>query len=171
MSENPNELKEEIKSKDEAGAKSKHKKQPKTNNKVTVDFEPNLHSLFSSMNEAFEALLEGDDSMLMEALSVAGRIKRKQQMRRYRAKIKLGRKRALRRRASNAVIARRARRSAVSAVKSRIAGGRSTQNLSYSERARVEKLAARRKSAIARAARRLIIKKRAADRARKLGGR
>lgn len=141
-------------------------KNPEITDPVKVDFEPNINKMFLGMDETFEALANGDEVQLDEVMSVAARIKRRQQIRRYKARMQIARKRQLRRRASNAVITRRARRGAVAAVKRKLAGGRASSSLTYSERARVERLAARRKGLIQRRARRLIITKRSQDRNR-----
>lgn len=139
---------------------------PEITDPVKVEFEPNIGHLYAGMDEAFEAIASGKDTTLLEIMSVASRIKRKQQIRRYRARMQIARKRSLRRRASSAVISRRARRGAVSSVKKRLSGGRASNKLTYSERMRVEKLAARRKGLISRRARRLLIVKRQQDRNR-----
>ena len=141
-------------------------KGPEINDPVKVDFEPNVNKMFAGMDETFEAIASGKEIPLNEIMSVAARIKRKQQIRRYKARMQIARKRSLRRRASNAVIGRRAKRGAITAVKTKLAGGRSARKLTYSERARVEKLVAKRKGLVQRRARRLLIVKRAQDRNR-----
>jgi hypothetical protein len=161
----PKKTKESKESKDTA-PKEKGKG-PLITDKVHVDYEPSTVKLGLGINELFDAIINGDDATaLNEVLSVAARIKKRQQIRRYKSRMQIARKRSLRRRASNAVIGRRARRSAVTAVKTKLAGGRSMQSLTYSERSRVEKLAARRKGVIQRRARKLIITKRQTDRQR-----
>lgn len=153
----------DTKKKDSVKSKGKN---PEITDPVKVDFEPNVSKMFASMDEAFEAIAAGQEIQLTEIMSVASRIKRKQQIRRYKARMQIARKRSLRRRASNAVIGRRARRGAITAVKTKLSGGRAANKLTYSERARVEKLVARRKGLVQRRARRLLITKRAQDRNR-----
>lgn len=160
--------KKEKKKNNDAGD-SETVKNPEVKDKVKVEFEPSMRDFWSSMDESFDKLANGDEDALNEVMSVSARIKRRQQMRRYKSRMQIARKRSLKRRASNAVIARRARRSAVNAVKKRFAGGRDSSKLTYADRARVEKLAARRKALITRRARRLVIAKRALDRNRLAG--
>lgn len=164
MAKNP--FVKEKDTKKKAPVKKDSGKNPEITDPVKVDFEPNVNKLFAGMDETFEALTNGQEVTLNEIMSVAARIKRKQQIRRYKARMQIARKRSLRRRASNAVIGRRARRGAVAAVKTKLSGGRSARKLTYSERARVERLVARRKGLVARRARRLLIVKRVQDRNR-----
>lgn len=131
-------------------------KNPEITDKVEVDFEPNSLSYYPPEEE----------KDLQEVLSVAGRLKRRQQVRRYRARMQIARKRSMRRRATQARIRTRARRTALAGVKKKLAGGRSTSSLTYSERARVERLAKRRQGIVNRRARRLVIQKRAIERNR-----
>lgn len=130
----------------------KKAKTPEITDKVEVDFEPTL-----------------DNTVISEVLSVAARMKKRQQIRRYRSKMKIARKRSLKRRATQSRIQQRARRSALSAVKKKIAGGRAANTLTYSERARVERLAKRRRAVVQRTARRMVVGKRAIERRRLTG--
>lgn len=158
------------KDKDKEKSKSISKKSEK------VDFDPELMVV-----EDLEYLLDGDMDItedvleilqetyeLLEAkpLSVSARIKKRQVLRRSRARIKLGRRRAMRRRANQTRIKKRARRQAVNNMKRRFSGGRKMSELSYSERARVERMASRRKAAINRQSVRLIRTKREQERKR-----
>lgn len=135
----------------------KKQKNSEVNDKVEVDFEPKLSSYNASDSESND---------LQEVLSIAGRLKRRQQVRRYRARMQIARKRSMRRRATQARIKVRARRTALAGVKKKLAGGRATKDLTYSERARVERLAKRRKGIVSRRARRLVIQKRTIERNR-----
>lgn len=141
-----------LENKDKKKIKSKGKS-PEIDDKVEVDFEPTMESLLSDAN-------------LLEVMTVAGRLKRRQQVRRYRARMQIARKRSMRRRATTAKIQTRARRTALAGVKKRFSGGRATKNLTYSERARVERLARRRTAMVTRRARRLVIQKRSLERTR-----
>lgn len=154
-------------------------KTPEIKDPVKVDFEPELERgqkidedfsyIIATNPDLFEdALVE---EYLEEVLSIAGRMKRRQSIRRYKARMQISRKRAMKRRASQAKIGGRARRTAISNMKRRLSGGRSSNQMTYSERARVEKLVSRRKAAITRQTRRLIIKKRALERQRMSGSR
>lgn len=155
------------KNKDNGKQKTKN---PEITDKVTVDFEPSLRDLYVSMDEDFDLLAANPESisaeLVTEILSVSGRLRRRQQIRRYKARMQIMRKRSMKRRASYNVIKRRARRSAIDSYKKRFSGGRQSSSLTYSERQRVEKLVARRKGAVARKARRLIIRKRQQERLR-----
>lgn len=144
----------EQKNKKQDQTKAKKGSNPEITDKVEVDFEPTL-----------------EDGFIAEVLSIAGRMKKRQQIRRHRAKMKISRKRALKRRATQSRIQTRARRSALSSVKKKIAGGRSSNQLTYAERARVERLAKRRKAVVTRTARRMVIAKRATERRRLSGAR
>lgn len=144
----------------------KTKTAPEITDKVKINFEPNVHDLFIGMDEEFDKIASGESLDLNEILTIGQRIKRRQQMRRYKTRLQIARKRKLSRRANNATINRRARRGALAQVKKRLSGGRSPSQLTYADRARVEKLAARRKALVSRKARRLVIKKRQLDRQR-----
>jgi len=122
----------------------KKKKKEEKSCKVEIDFEPTLQ----------------------EVLSISARLKKKAQMRRFKFKMKNARKRSLKRKADNLRIHRRARRAAVNQMKKKLAGGQDVRKLSYSARARIEKLAKRRMGAINRNTRRQILVKRALDRNR-----
>lgn len=156
------------------------KKLEKTN--VEVDFEPKLdldsldddndHEIKKIVKENLD-LFDQDiiEHYLGEILSVSQRMKKKQQVRRYKARMQIARKRMMKRRATTGRLTNRARRSAIYGVKKRLAGGRTPGSLNYSERARIERLAKRRKNVIKRNTRRLLIKKRAQERKRLSGGR
>lgn len=145
-------------------------KNPEITDKVEVNFEPSLRDLYVAMDEGFQNLALNpeviENNLVTEILSVSGRLRRRQQIRRYKARMQIMRKRAMKRRASYNIIKRRARRSAINSYKRRFAGNRDSSSLTYSERQRVEKLVARRKGAVARKARRLIIRKRQQERLR-----
>lgn len=152
--------------KDKVSGESKGKN-PEIKDPVKIDFEPVLDAEGKiGLGEESDPVI---DQYLAEVMSVASRMKRKHQMRRYKTRMQIARKRSMKRRANTSKISTRARRSALSNVKRRLAGGRSASQMTYSERARVEKLAKRRASAVNRQARRLIVKKRALER-RRLSG-
>lgn len=91
-----------------------------------------------------------------EALSLLGRMKKKQQMRRYKAKLLMTRKRAEARRAALPVIRRRARKRAIDIIKTRLAGGRDPHKLSPSEKSNLERRVTKARSLVDRLATRLI---------------
>lgn len=145
---------------------------PEITDKVQINFEPNTRDLLVAMDESFEAIASNDfcvEDVLNEVLSIAGRMRRRQQVRRYKARMQIARRRSMRRRASQTKIASRAKRSAISNFKRKFSGGRAAKQLTYSERARIERLASKRKNVIARNARRLIIGKRNLERKRLSG--
>jgi len=117
---------------------------------------------------AEETVSTGDED-LTEVLSMQSRLKKKQSLRRNKAKIKLGKLRASRRIASTDVIKLRARRAARTFMLKRLIKGKSKSDLPYSTRQTYEKIINKRKSAIDKIARRLIPRIRRAEMQRKLG--
>lgn len=99
-------------------------------------------------------------------LNPAQRRKRAMSFRRNKAKIRLGQLRAKRRYASVDKLKARARRQAKSAITKKMMGGKSKGQLSYSQRAAVEKQLARRSSQIDTLSRKLLSSVRAKDRAK-----
>ena len=139
-------------------------KNPEITDNVKVDFEPNLRDM-DNLDEQYMRMLE-DENFLAEVLSIGARLKKRQQIRRFRSKMKIARSRSMRRKANTSRISTRARRSALGNVKRKLAGGRSAKDMTYSERARIERLASRRKAMVNRQVRRIVIKKRAIERNR-----
>lgn len=135
----------------------------KNNKKQSIENTDDVELIFNPQINRCGDVVE---DAIQEALSVAQRIKKKHQMRRYKSRMKIARRRSMKRKATNARIKRRAQRQAVTNMKRRLAGGKSMSQLSYSSRARVERLAQRRKNAIKRQARRLVMVKRATERSR-----
>jgi hypothetical protein len=103
-------------------------------------------------------------------LTLSQRLKRRSQFRRARGKIILGQKRARARKASSKQISRRSKRIAIKLIRKRILRNRKYQDLSYGARAAVDRQVARRKSAIARIAKRIEPRLRQAENRRKSGG-
>ncbi len=87
---------------------------------------------------------------LGEGLSVIQRLKRRQTMRKYANKITVTRDRALARRANMKVLRRRARKSAIDTLKTKLAGGRDVHGMSSSEKSRLEDMLKKRKQVVAR---------------------
>ena len=110
-----------------------------------------------------------EESTTDESVSVAQRLKKKQTMRKYKARLKLGRLRASKRTASREVIKKRAKRAARAMIFKKIASGKSKSNLSYSARGSYEKMVNRRAGAIKAIAKRLIPKARSIEAKRKQG--
>jgi len=110
-----------------------------------------------------------EESEVDEALSTAQRLKKKQTMRKYKARLKLGRLRASKKTASRDVLKKRARRAARSAMFSRVSSGKAKGSLAYSARGSYEKMVNRRSAAINAIAKRLIPKARKVEMDRKRG--
>lgn len=138
--------------------------------KVKIDFDPILESdIAFILDGEFEDILEHEDvildlceelSQIDEVLTMAGRYRKRAALRRNRTRIRIGRQRAMRRRATTARIGQRARRSAISTMKRRFAGGRAVNKLSFADRARVERIVSKRPRAVANLARRNVRVKR-----------
>jgi hypothetical protein len=99
-----------------------------------------------------------------EALTTQQRIKMKQIMRRNKAKIQLGKRRAARKIATMDVLKKRARRQARKAILKKILKNKDKSDLSYSTRAAFEKMVNKRQTAINRLAKKLLPQVRKADR-------
>jgi hypothetical protein len=104
------------------------------------------------------------DKELEEVLDIQTRMKMKQSMRRNKAKIAMGRRRAERRIAGTEKLKKRAQRQARKAVMDKILKDRSKDELSYGARANIEKQVNRRATVIARMAKKLLPKVRQAER-------
>ena len=104
------------------------------------------------------------EEALEEVLTIQQRMKRKQVMRRNKAKIAMGRKRAARKMASAEVLKGRAQKQARNLIVKKILKTRNKADLSYGSRAALEKMVAKRKGAIDRIARKLLPKVRQKDR-------
>lgn len=79
-----------------------------------------------------------EDLELDEALTRQQRLKRKMIMRRLKTKIAMGRRRAMRRKATTDVLKKRARRHVIRALKKRFAKSRNYDDLPYSARQRID---------------------------------
>jgi hypothetical protein len=106
------------------------------------------------------------DKELEEVLDIQTRMKMKQSMRKNKAKIALGRRRAERRIAGTEKLKKRAQRQARKAVMDKILKDRSKDELSYGARANIEKQVNRRATVIARMAKKLLPKVRQAERSK-----
>ncbi len=80
-----------------------------------------------------------EETDLSEALTVAQRMKRRNSMRKAKAKIALGRRRAARRKPTRKVYVKRAERAARNLVFKKLAGGKSKNDMSYAARLAIEK--------------------------------
>ena len=109
-------------------------------------------------------------SMLKEEtlteLTIQQRMARRQAMRRAKSRIKIGRERAKRRRASNEVLKARAKRAARNQIAKRLLGGKSKNEVSYAARSRVEKALSKQKNLINSLSAKLLSQVRAKEAAR-----
>ena len=99
-----------------------------------------------------------------EALDISTRIKMKANLRKNKAKLAMGRRKAAKRVANKEVIQKRANRQARRAVLDKILKGKDKGELSYGARASAEKLVNKRQSMIKRLAKKLVPQVRKADR-------
>lgn len=162
-----------MKKEDDKDDKKNKKAPPKAKNEI--DLEPETTD-DNGQKIAEEYVLEGDFSdineledilkSMHEDLSVAQRLQKRRVMKRYKSKIKIARKRAMKRKANRKVLTKRARRQAVTNVKKFIAKGRNLKDASASEKNRIERMVKRRKNMVTRLTRRLINTKRADERKR-----
>lgn len=113
---------------------------------------------------SFRNYIPVHEEAVEEALNIQQRMKRKQVMRRNKAKIALGRKRAARKMASAEVLQGRAKKQAKNIIIKKILKNRDKSDLSYGSRAALEKMVAKRKGAIDRLTRKLLPKVRQKDR-------
>lgn len=114
-------------------------------------------TILSMLKEEIEPLQE---------LTVQQRMARRAAMRRLKSRIKVGRERAKRRRASNEVLKARARRAARNQLAKRLLGGKSKSDVSYAARSRVEKALAKQKNLINSLAAKMLSVVRAKEAAR-----
>ncbi len=96
------------------------------------------------------------EETLDEELTPQQRLKRRQIMKRLKSRIKTGRIRASKRRASFTVLKARANRAARALIAKRLLGGKSKSEVSFSARSRVEKALATRKNLISAMASKLL---------------
>lgn len=104
------------------------------------------------------------DKELEEVLDIQTRMKMKASMRKNKAKIALGRRKAARRMADAGKLKKRARRQARKAVLDKILKGKNKGELSYGARASIEKRVNKRAAMIQRMAKKLLPQVRKADR-------
>jgi thiamine kinase-like enzyme len=105
-----------------------------------------------------------EETSVNEALNIQQRMKLKQSLRRNKAKIQLGRKRAARKMASAEVLKGRANKQAKNIIIKKILKNKQKGDLSYGSRVNLEKQVAKRKNAILRLAKKLLPQVRQKDR-------
>ena len=130
---------------------------------------PRLRSLAKNIFDDIRSVMIKEETVSEAVLSVQQRLKRRSTIRRSRGKVRVGRRKAIRRKASGKVIDRRAKRLAVRFMRKRVLKGKKYADLSYSARAAVDRIVARRAVAIKRIAQRLSPKVRRAESQRKSG--
>lgn len=130
---------------------------PKALHKHAGDIIKHINEGMEDINQAFEELTE--------ALTIAGRRKKAIAMRRNRLKLKRAKARMKYKFATKAQLKRRARRAAVKAVKSRVAGaaGRNYRKASAGQKMAIDKRVATRKAIIGKIATRNMPKARKAE--------
>jgi hypothetical protein len=106
------------------------------------------------------------DKELEEVLDIQTRMKMKASMRKNKAKIALGKRRAARKVADVERLKKRARRQARNAILNKILKGKDKGELSYGARASIEKRVNKRAAMIQRMAKKLLPQVRKADRAK-----
>ena len=117
------------------------------------------------IGESVEA--SNQEKNLEEALDIQQRMKKKATMRRLKAKIQLGRKRAAKRRANPDQLKKRAARRARAAMFKKMSQGKSKDEMSLSDRKAIEKRLENKKGVIQRMAKKLLPTVRKDDQARK----
>jgi hypothetical protein len=99
-----------------------------------------------------------EDTDVDEALTTQARMKLKAAMRKNKAKIKRAKEIASKKKASKEKLDKRARKQAISAIKSKMLQGKDEKELSYSARQSLEKRVAKKKGAIDRLSKKLVKK-------------
>lgn len=122
-------------------------------------------SILTNARDTVLSMLKEETEPLQE-LTIQQRMARRQAMRRLKSRIKVGRERAKRRRASNEVLKARARRAARNQLAKRLLGGKSKGEVSYASRSRVEKALTKQKNLINSLAAKMLIQVRAKETAR-----
>ena len=122
----------------------------------------NMNPIYTHVNNSFEASF-GDE---LNELNTQQRMKKALNFRRIQGKVQLAKKKAMLRKGSGKVIAKRAKVLAISMIKMKLAGNRKISSLSPMEKQRVEKLVGRGSARVNRLALRLIpaVKKKEAKR-------
>lgn len=134
---------------------------------LTVDYTPGMPEEISYAAMKRKRGRIGED--VNEVLSAQGRRALARAMKRYKSKIKQGRKRALNRAADSDRINKRSRKQAVNQIFKTLSKGKARGELSVSRRKEIEKRVQKLKPRVDRIARRLKPKVRQMDRERRSG--
>lgn len=130
-------------------------------------FKKGLETRLRYFAECIYAEVRGE----LNELNTQQRAKRALIFRRNKTRVKLGRDRALRRRAPSHALVKRSRRLAIKMMRRRILRGQKYQDLSYAQRATVDARLKKRKKSIGKIAKRLLPKVARAEASRKIGSR
>jgi hypothetical protein len=124
-----------------------------------IDMNPEF---YHNVNSSFEA----DFGTPINELNVQQRLKKALNFRKIKSKVQMAKKRAMLRKGTGKVIAKRAKVLAIKMIKSKLAGNRDVSSLSPMEKQRVEKLVSKRSDTVKKLALRLIpaVKKKEAKR-------
>jgi hypothetical protein len=124
-----------------------------------IDMNPEF---YHNVNSSFEA----DFGTPINELNVQQRLKKALNFRKIKSKVQMAKKRAMLRKGTGKVIAKRAKVLAIKMIKSKLAGNRDISSLSPMEKQRVEKLVSKRSDTVKKLALRLIpaVKKKEAKR-------
>jgi len=139
---------------------------------ITVDYKPGSDDYTKyRAKKRKQALDRGiNDETQDEALDISQRRARARSLKKNKAKIAIGRKRAARRTASVEKLAKRARRQAINQMFNKLAKGQNKEEVPLARRQEIEKRLEKMKPRIDRIAKKLLPKVRKAERERKKGG-
>lgn len=157
---------------DDASAMSASKLRALARAKDLVNFTKGLPMpLRDDAAHIMRMITENLEEYLSEAssMTIQQRMRRRAAFRRIKAKLKLGRKRAMMRRAGKETIERKARVAAKMAMRRKLLGGRRWSEIPLGTRAAIDARLAKRAKVIDRVAKRLIPKLRRAEYSRKIG--
>jgi len=137
---------------------------------ITVDLKPGEDELTKYRKKKSNRIAHdtSEDKEVEEALNIQQRMKKRQQVRRMKAKIAIGRKKAMRRTATTEVLKKRAKRKARLVVLKKFLKGKKKEDLPYSTRAAYEKMVNKKQAVVDRIAKKLLPAMRQAERDRKL---
>jgi hypothetical protein len=134
---------------------------------LTVDYTPGMPEQISWNAKKRKRSIDTSESFVPEALSLAGRMKRRTAIRKNKAKLAAGRRRASRRVADEGRLLKRARKAVITLLYRKFAKGVSRDKLPPSRKQEIEKRLERMKPRIEKIARRLLPRIRQMDRARR----
>ncbi|QIG70637.1 hypothetical protein EVB91_081 [Rhizobium phage RHph_I1_18] len=125
----------------------------------------NIKKIAEELGDEANELME-EWNAISEDLSLSGRMQRRAVFRRLKSKLEIKRQRAVSKRASSEVIHNRARRMTINKFKSQFSQGRPLNDLSISDKERLERLVKARKKLIDRKTKRNVRVVKAIERAR-----